>query len=62
MKENHVKNTQLYEEQVRKLQEIVDARDREISEINGRLNHAKNDGEYECIRLNDDREKLRAKI
>lgn len=40
----------------------MEARDREISELKGWLNHAKSDGEYECIRLNDDREKLRAKI
>ena len=40
----------------------MEARDREISELRGWLNHAKSDGELECLRLNDDREKLRVKI
>jgi len=52
----------MYEEQLRKLKDIIEEREKEITDLNNRMYNAKNEGETEISRLNEDREKLRLRI
>jgi hypothetical protein len=45
LKRSHAKNASLYEEQLRKLKEIVDEREREISELTHKLANTRSDDE-----------------
>lgn len=45
LKKSHASNISLYEEQVRKLREIVEEREKEIAELNAKVNQHKNLGD-----------------
>ena len=44
------------------MKDIIDEREKEIYELSHKLAYTRNDGESECLRLNDDREKVRMRI
>ena len=44
------------------MKDIIEEREKEINELHNKLAYTRNDGEGECIRLNEDRERLRIKI
>ncbi len=62
MRRTHDETVTLYEEQLRKLREIVEAREREIAVYQLRLAESKNEGELHATRLVEDREKLILKM
>lgn len=44
------------------MKDIIESREREIHELNLKINNIRNSDEIEMLRINEDREKLRAKI
>ncbi|KAL4494563.1 hypothetical protein ABPG72_004465 [Tetrahymena utriculariae] len=62
LKKAHLANIELYEEQLRKLRNIVEDREKEIAKLNSQISQARYDGSSEAYRLNEDREKLKMKI
>lgn len=59
LKKSYAKNASLYEEQQRKLCDIIDEREKEIAELQNKIQHLRAESEIEIQRINDDREKLR---
>ncbi|KAL4438399.1 hypothetical protein ABPG74_009438 [Tetrahymena malaccensis] len=62
LKRSHCSNVTLYEEQLRKMRDNLEEREKENLILQGKLNDLKNYSESEQNRLNEDREKLRMKI
>lgn len=62
LKRSHCSNVTLYEEQLRKLRDTLEEREKENIILQGKLTDSKNYSESESNRLNEDKEKLRMKI
>lgn len=62
LKRSHVSNVTLYEEQLRKTRDALDEREKELHHLHIKLADVRGQAESESNRLNEDKERLRARI